>query len=61
MAKTQKAKKVRRMKVYVVWDASGIVDEGYIYGVCATRKAAEKLQKETYAMDIVECELLEEE
>ena len=49
------------MKVYVVWDPSGFMNEGYIYGVCATRKAAEKLQKETNAMHIVEFELLEEE
>lgn len=45
------------MKVYVVWDPSGMTNEGYIYGVCATRKAAEKLQKETYAISIEEHEL----
>lgn len=49
------------MKVYVVWDPSGFMNEGYIYGVCATLKAAEKLQKETYAMSIEEYELEEEE
>lgn len=49
------------MKVYVVWDTSGFMNEGYIYGVCATRKAAEKLQKETNAISIEEHELCEEE
>lgn len=49
------------MKVYVVWDPSGFMNEGYIYGVCTTRKAAEKLQKETNAISIEEHELCEKE
>ena len=48
------------MKVYVVWDESNFMNEGYIYGVCSTRKAAEKLQKEYHANSIVEFELRED-
>jgi len=49
------------MKVYVVWDNSGFMNEGNIYGVCANLKAAEKLQKETNAISIDEFELCGEE